>query len=153
MTSILLALLLLTNLCIFAIFFVAFRRLQSIHNDFRVFITPEAEGKPSPLGNFVAASADIIARSIVASAKAVFMGVQSGEARANATVDGDIAEGKVGLINPAFGALLNSFPALKKTLRRNPQLVDLAISKLAGTVGKPANNGSSREIEQIKFKL
>lgn len=94
------------------------------------------------MAQVVEAAGLIVARSIVAQAKASFMGMESGAKRQEAAIAGDIAEGVLNTQLPLAGALLQSFPSLRKTLRRNPQLLDLALSKLGG-LGAGAGGGQS----------
>lgn len=119
------------------------------------FITPPAENEPSPLGKAIDAVSVIAARSLVAQAKTTFMGKQSGDSRAMAAVDGDIAQDLIGSQIPLLGGLLDSFPTLKKTLRRNPMLVDYAMSKIASMVGGKvqANGHTPASDTEPKFKL
>jgi len=152
--NILLTLILLSNVVIVAIFLYYGLKFRNIYRDIVSFITPIDEKTPSPLANVASVVADMFSRSICASIKSTFMGKQSAEVRQNAGIEADIAEGMLSATNPAIGAILNSFPALKKTLRRNPGLMDLALSKLipkiqsapSTEVGQPSNG-------QVKFKL
>lgn len=113
------------------------------------FITPEADGKPSSLALTVQAGGEMIARSIVAQAKSTFMGKQSGDVRGEQAVLADIATDKINMVNPALGAILNSFPSLGKTLRRNPALIDFALSKLTGSQGVSVGDNGGKP----KFKF
>ena len=143
--------LLIVNTLVIALLLLFFR---GIMQGFKDFITPPDDKTASGLGNFVSAISDTISRSLVAQAKATFMGKQSGESRAEAAVEGDIAEGMASQ-NPLLGAALSSFPALKKTLRRNPMLVDFALQKLGSMM---VGNGNARQTgtdgkSQFKFNL
>jgi hypothetical protein len=110
------------------------------------FITPEAENKPSPFALLIDSVASMFGRSIVAQLKSTLMGVQSGQKRAESAIEGDIMEGVVQSQSPMLGGLLNSFPALKKTLRRNPQLADMAMQFMAN---KMATNGTSNQSQNV----
>lgn len=106
------------------------------------FILPEGEGKPSPLAQAVDVACSFLARALIAQSKGFLMGLQSGQQRAEKAVKGDIAEGIVSQ-NP-LGALLMSFPALKKTLRRNPALLDMALGNLSNNqMNVPGGNGEN----------
>lgn len=151
LTNILLVSILLANLALLGFFVLV---TIKIFNIARGFVMPESEGKPSPLAMMVSSAGDILARSIVALFKTTFMGKESGAARAEKAVEGDIAEGIISQANPGIASILGSFPSLKKTLRRNPALIDFALSKLTkiGNPGGPqlgGGNGSS----QVKFNL
>ena len=152
--NILLTLLLVINVAIFALLCVMARRIMSSYREIVQFVSAPDEHTPSPLSVIASSVSDIFARSIMAQAKATFMGLQSGENRADKGISADIALDTVSQTNPAIGAILSSFPALRKTLRRNPGLLDLAISKLANkqsqaVIAMPGSNGSGG----VKFKL
>lgn len=143
-TNILLSLLLALFFSFAAGGFILYRKLSSILRD---FVTPPAENQPSALANAVDAMGVILARAIVAQVKGFMMGLQSADVRAEKAIQGDIAEG---LANQSpIGSLLTSFPALRKTLRRNPQLIDMALSAL----GNRFNHNSGNSGTQVKFKL
>lgn len=118
-----------------------------------VFVRPESPDKPSPMAIVLGTFSDMMARSIVAQAKATFMGKQSGMARAETAVTADIAEDTLNQVNPAFGAILSSFPALKKTLRRNPGLADIALSKLGSMLSNPGNGSKPGASQSPRFNL
>lgn len=160
--NILLTAILLCNVAILAIIaFSLFKIRQKYqagvekYQDIINFITPKVPGEPSDFSGLVSQISDMFARSLVAQAKAAFMGKQSGENRAQTAIDADIAMDGVSAVNPAIGAVLNSFPALRKTLRRNPALIDLALSRL--TKNSPAVQGGAPAMpggdHQVKFKL
>ena len=110
------------------------------------FVTPETAGQASPLGLTTDALSMQLASAIAAQAKTTFMAEESAQVRGQAAVDGDIAEG-VAAQNPVLGGIMSQFPALRKTLRRNPQLLDYALSKLT----KPG--GNNQPATGPKFKL
>ena len=140
-------------LCVFLVISIyAIAKIRRIYSTIEQFLTSPDEKTPSPLAQVTQVASDMLARSIIAQAKATFMGKQSGSERAETAITGDIAEGLLTAKAPMLGALLNSFPALKKTLRRNPQLIDLAMSKLGNIAGgQPASHSPSNG--QTNFKL
>ena len=148
--NILLTAILCANVAILVIILLVCRKLLSIYSEFIGFVSPIDEKTPSPIAQLVSSMSDVLARSLIAQAKATFMGIQSGEVRADKAVSADIALEAASMANPAIGAILGSFPALKKTLRRNPQLLDLAMSKLMPKqnttipVVPPGSNGNSK---------
>ncbi len=154
MMNILLTGLLLVNACIFVLIVYAFLKIRRIYEEFRVFCTAPDEKTPSALASLAGVLSDMVARSIVACAKTTFMGKQSGAIRAGTGIEADIAEDTINANHPAIGALLHSFPALRRTLRRNPALLDMALSKLGviggGAVASPPGNSHG---SQIDFKL
>ena len=133
-----------------AFFLMAGAVIRSIYANFRAFISPAGENQPSALAQTVSAGADMLARSIIALAKATFMGKQSGQVRGEQAVMSDIVQDVATQANPLLGGLLTQFPALSKTLKRNPALMDFALSKLAGMGGNGHKTASG---ESPKFNL
>lgn len=134
-----------------------FWRVLRVYRSFQAFLVPKAEGQTSPLADMIQAASDVAARTLVMQAKSTFMGIQSGQARAAAAVQGDIAEDVLGAASPIASGLLASFPALRKTLRRNPGLVDLALpllGKIRGGSAPAQGNGSgAAPAIQPRFKF
>lgn len=129
--------------------------LRYLHSVFRDFVSPEGEGQPSPLAKAMDAGASMLGRAIIAQAKTTMMGQVSGQVRAEQAVNGDISEDLLSS-NPLAASLLGQFPHLRKTLRRNPQLADMALSALARRFG--GNNGagiggSGAPVSPPKFQL
>lgn len=149
-TNILLALLVAGMSIISLICWIKYRKLVQ---QFYEFVTPVAENEFSPLGQTVDGIATQIARAIVAQAKATFMAQQSAAVRGESTVEADIQEDMLSMANPLIGGILNQFPTLRKTLRRNPALAGMAMEKLAGFAAKAKGNNHSQETSQVKFKL
>lgn len=139
--NILLAFLLLLNAAFLTTFLLFCRRLNNIVSQFRSFAQPAGDNQPSPLANVTQVAADMVGRSICASLKATFMGRQSGDSRAIQAIAGDIVEDN--LAKSQFGTVLTAFPTLKKTLRRNPGLLDLAMSMLNNPGNARSSSGSS----------
>jgi hypothetical protein len=132
-------------------------KVKGVYNEFKSFITPIDEKTPSGLASLCDSIAILFGRALVAQLKAVFMGKQSGEVRGEQTVNADIAFDTVSMANPMIGAVLKSFPALSKTLRRNPALLDFALAKL-GSMGNKSNSPvqvspESGDNHQVKFKM
>lgn len=150
--NILLAAILACNLLFLVGFGLFALKLRKVYRDVKAFITPIDEKTPSELAQTADALSSILARSLVAQIKATFLGKQSGAVRAENAVAGDIAMDSLSSANPLIGGLLKSFPSLAKTLKRNPELLDLAISKLFGNKAQPTN-GNHEIAEQVKFKL
>lgn len=94
---------------------------------------------------------DILGRAIMMQAKATFMGKQSGEARGKTAVAGDIAIDSVA--GSPIATILDSFPSLKKSIRRNPALLDMALSFLSKNGSNNNGSSSSQETTQTKFNL
>lgn len=149
MLSIVIAVLLLINTLV--LLFMA-RNLLDMRRIFTEFISSPAENEPSPFATLVSSISDVFSRSVVASAKSVFMAKQGADNRAERAVEADIAEDMLSAKSPMLSALLDSFPTLKKSIRRNPGLIDMAAQKLLSkTQNTPA--GSNGNQEQVKFKF
>lgn len=152
--NILLLLILISNVALVALIglgaLVGARWARQIHQ----FLTPAGEGQPSPAYHAIDAVAAILARAITAQVKTTLMGKSSGEARAEQAVMADIAEDTLDQKLPLAGAILNSFPRLRKSLRRNPALLDLALSQFSkmGTQSG-VGNGSAPVGQSPRFKL
>jgi hypothetical protein len=135
----------------FASIFVIYRKIKRLALD---FIVPKTPGEPSSLANSIDAISVIVARAFVAQLKTTFMGMQSGDKRAEQAIQGDIALDVAGS-NPMLSGILAAFPHLSKTLRRNPALLDTAM----GILSKMGKGGSSAQVpsngngHQVKFKL
>lgn len=142
-------------LTILLLFFVAsgvviwglWRRLSDLIWD---FIAPEAENKPSKLAATIQIFADMLGRGVAASIKGAFMGMESGIKRAEQALQGEIVDQQAEN-NPMLGAVLESFPKLKKTLKRNPALLDMALGIIAKRNGGSQTSGSGSN--SPKFKL
>lgn len=123
-------------------------RLRAI---IREFVSSPAENQPSPFAIWCDSVAMVFARAITAQIKTTLMGVQSGSVRAEKAIEADIAEDM--LSQSPIGALLDSFPTLRKSIRRNPALLPLVQGALQ-RVFKGGNGGSQvSSASQPKFKL
>ena len=150
--NVVLTLLLFTNVLICAILFGFVLKLHSLLRQFQRFITPVDEKTGSPAYQLFGAMSDAFSRSLLAQFRASFMGKQSGAVRGETAVDADIAEDALSMASPAVSAILSAFPALRRSLRRNPALLDLALSKIASrNAGVPATPGDG--VGQPKFNL
>lgn len=148
---------LLVNSAVLTIILLVVMRVNRIFKDFKAFITPVDDKTPSPLANFTQVIADMAGRSIVATIKSTFMGKQSGESRASTAIQGNLAIDS--LAGNPIGAILTSFPSLAKSLKRNPQLLDLALQYMGkhnlpggSGAGGAGNNGNNGDL-QSNFKL
>lgn len=130
--------------------YLIYRRINQKIAGFKAIFEHD-EGKPSEFALITDAVADQIARAIVAQAKATFMGIQSGQVRAEKALEGDIAMDQASQI-PLLQGVLGAFPAVKKALRRNPALLDFAIQKIMNKPQVVESSGNGH-IESPKFKL
>jgi hypothetical protein len=147
--SILLACILLTNLLLLAGLGFAFLKIRGIFREFKAFITPEGENKPSKLAMTCEALSEMIGRSLVASLKAFFMAGKSAEVR-----QGN-AEVGAGLDASPIGAIVGMLPkSVRASLIKNPQLIDMALNFMQKRTGtSQSSNQNNHENSQVKFKL
>lgn len=115
------------------------------------FVTPEAVDKPSKLGLALEAMSTILARAIVAQAKATFMGIESGASRQIKALEGDLAQDSMAQ-NPLAG-LLSSFPNVSKRLVRNPALANLIGALAGGMMRNNPTNMSQGNGERPRFQF
>ena len=156
--NILLTLLLFTNLSILACILIVLFKARRIYSEFQELITPgqDQDGKPtpSPLAIVITSLADQAVRNAVGYLKASFMGKKSVESRADDALQTDIQLDLAGAANPLIGQVLNGIPALRRLAKKNPGLIDLALSRMNLGGGSaptaPANNNGN---SQAKFKL
>lgn len=154
MSNILVASLVLINLAILVLLCFAGWSVLRLYRNFVAFITPADEKSLSPAGQVADSIAGMVGRSVVAQAKATFMGMQSGDSRLSKAVEGSVATDLVGAQMPLAAGLLDSFPALRKTLKRNPAaglMISAALQKLVGGAqpvgaaeGRPSNGDHPR---------
>jgi len=129
--NLLIAALLLVQIAFLGLISVHFRsKVRELEATFRVFVTPKGPEEASPLASVVDIAADMVARAVTARIKTSLMGSQSGQVRQEKAVDGAIAEDLARAAHPLAGTLLDAMPELRKTLRKNPGLLDFALAKL-----------------------
>jgi len=105
-------------------------KVRELQATIREFVTPKGPDEASPLASVVDVGADMVARAVTARIKTSLMGQQSGQVRQEKAVEGAIAEDLARAAHPLAGTLLDAMPELRKTLRKNPGLLDFALSKL-----------------------
>jgi len=115
-------------------------KLRDLEKTFRIFVSPKGPEQASPLADVVDVGADMVGRAVTARIKTSLMGQQSGQVRQEKAVDGAIAEDLARAAHPLAGTLLDAMPELRKTLRKNPGLLDFALSKLGAMQQLPAGN-------------
>lgn len=135
--SILLGAILCTNVILLLAVLLVMRRVSRIYGQVVSFLSSSDPKTPSALAQTWEIAASMLSRSIMAGLKATLMAGQSAAVRGEKAVDADIAVDTASQMG--FGSILSMFPSLNKTLRRNPGLLDLALSKL---MAKGAENGN-----------
>jgi len=149
LTAILVALALQT--IVFVAVFKRFgRTVEETRAQVQALVSPGEDGGPSPLAQVAKGLVDQGAKSVVDHIKTSFMGIESGQARAEKFLDGAISSDALALGAPGLAQVLGNFPTVKKFLMKNPALADLAIqklanfgSKVAGPQGGPTNGQSN----------
>jgi len=137
--NLLIAALLLTQIVFIGWIAVVCRgKVRELQSTIREFVTPKGPESASPLANVVDVGADMVARAVTARIKTSLMGGQSGQVRQEKAVDGAIAEDMARAAHPLAGTLLDAMPELRKTLRKNPALLDFALSRLGVLQDKSA---------------
>ena len=154
MGNLLLTSILLVNLSFIVAGILLFNKVRQLYADFRAFVTPIDSKTASPLAQFLEASSAIFARSIIAQFKGSLMGSASAQSKSEKDEETSLAIDGLSNINPALGMLVNSTPFLRKTLKKNPALIDFALQQLLKTKNTQlplnSNNGNS---EPVKFNL
>jgi hypothetical protein len=151
MWNLILAALLLVNCLILLVVVYAIFKVKAVSSQVKAFITPVSADIPSEFAKLTDTISSVFARSITAQIKTTLMGIQSGQVRNQKALEGDIAEG-IAESTP-IGAALTSIPAVRKALRHNPGLIDIAMNFLNGP-GKGSNlSGNNGSKEQVQFKF
>jgi len=118
-------------------------KIRELQSTIREFVTPKGPEEASPLANVVDVGADMVARAVTARIKTSLMGSQSGQVRQEKAIEGAIAEDVVRAAHPLAGTLLDAMPELRKTLKKNPALLDFALSKLGAMSQAPAGQNTA----------
>ncbi len=115
-------------------------RIRRFYSDLVDFVTGpgENESQLSTLYGF-------LIKRLATELKVTIMGSMGGQAKGEAYAEQAVMQDMVAAENPMAGAILSAFPSLGKTFRKNPALLNYALSKLTGMT-KPAaaavpNNG------------
>lgn len=103
------------------------------------FTAAADENTPSPLAQLTDQVAGTFATRMVNSLKSSFLGMQSVAKRNEQRLQGDVALDLASQVNPLLGAALGSFPAVRKRLEKNPELIGLAAQYLGGRGPQPGN--------------
>lgn len=150
--NILLAAILLTNVILLASLGLAFLKIRNVFREFKDFITPTGENKPSKLAMTCEALSEMIGRSLVASLKGFLMGAKSAEVRQGNAVVGD------GIDASPIGGIVAMLPkSVRASLIKNPQLIDMALNFISkrGSIGSNSSlaSNNNHEKSQVKFDL
>lgn len=125
-----------------SLLFYAGLKVKRFISTIKAFSVPDKETGLSPAGMITTKITDQFATSLMDKAKVTFMGIQSGQIRGQRAAAADVAEGTLSAKFPWLGVLLQSFPALRKTIRRAPGLVEslpMILNKVGGPIKTETN--------------
>lgn len=108
------------------------------------FVTAPAPGEVSPLGQFMQATATILANQVVMSVKGTLMGQASAVSKAEAGIQTDILQDTVAMNSPMLGMILEAFPSLRKRVSKSA-VARLALANM--DLGKLLNKGGNGHAE------
>jgi len=136
---------LIINILIFALLsgitIAGFLFIKALLRNFREFITPPGDDKPSPLSLTFDALASILARHMGVEVKTTIAGMLSGQSRGDAAENLAAGEIDLSLDNPAAAGLIAMLPKkYQKLAYKNPMITKLLVNKL-GSMG-----GGSKEV-------
>jgi len=153
--NVLLTAILIANIALLCLIAYAFLKISRVYKTFIEFITPAREGEPSALALTASNMADMLARALIAQVKGYLLGLQSGQARGENAEAFNTAVDVAGQANPLIGAVVN-IPGVRKLLKKNPGLLDLAIQqfmKSRGPQSGPSVAPGQNHQSQSTFKL
>lgn len=136
-------------LCLSAVSFVLYRVVKrQIAAKFDAFFLSPTPETASAFATLISTIAGVFGSQIAAHLKAVFLGLQSVDAKNERK---DIAGAIIGG-NSVLGAIVSAFPAVGKKLGRNPALAGLA-DLVAGKLTKPAAPAEQPAAAPYKFNI
>lgn len=140
---ILTGILLIVTSIIAGILVYSLRKIDQFRQELKKFITPAEAGKPSQASLLLENASHVIGHAAAIEIKTTLMGKASVEAKNEAGIISDLTQDKLALDSPIVGALLESFPSLKKRLGKNPALAAMLpsiLSKLSGSMGNTSGS-------------
>lgn len=120
-----------------ALFGILVLRVRSIFNNIKAFIIPVDDKSESPASLLYA----LLIKRLAVELKVTIMGSMGGKAKGEAYAEQAIMTDMVEAENPAIAAIMTAFPSLGKSLKKNPALMQYALSKIAG-LGKSSTIGA-----------
>lgn len=135
-------------------------KIDNLVGSLQVFFTSPGDNQESDFAKITHLVADDFSTRLVSSLKATFMGMQSGAVRQEKALGSAVAEDMITMSNPLVGAIVQSMPAVKKLIHKNPEIAQLLpglIEKFMGNRSAPGateavlpgNNGNGR----VRFKF
>ncbi len=111
-------------------------------NGMRSFFNAPNADTPSQFAETTGAIAQQFSQSMLNGFKATALGVARGEQKQSKAVDAALVKDAIAANNPLIGMLMQSMPQLNKLTNKNPELVAMAVQKLAGMSKGGGGNGS-----------
>ncbi len=106
------------------------RQKAAVFDSARAYFESPDGNTPSQFASLVEVISGQFSQKLVATLKSTFMGVQSGDHRAERGPVGELAQDMAIQESPVLGSILASFPSVAKRLRKNPELLPFAQSLL-----------------------
>ena len=108
----------------------------------------EAHGEqPSEFSKFLDIVVDRASAKMAQSLKMVFYGTQSGEAKNVKRLEGALVQDLMEAQSPMLSTIAQSFPAVGKLIRKNPNLIPL----LQGFLGKKGDGSTSPSEGEVDY--
>lgn len=143
-----LAAILLCFLAFLAISAYVLLRIRHVYIDIIDFLTPQSDTVPSALATVMQSAASMIGSALVASAKGFLMGQKSIEKRQASAEAGEAISAS------PIGGIVNLLPnSVKKSIIKNPQLLDMAMGLFAQKSESSPSGGNGQSASRAKFNL
>lgn len=120
----------------------------------RSYFEPRGEDNSSEFAELINVVATINAEKVTQSLKGTFMGIQSVDKRQEQAVTGAFIEDLANQKSPLLGTILAQFPAVKKRLIKNPELLSVVGDigqKLLSQKGQGSSGNNGKN--DFEFKL
>jgi len=122
------------------LFAITVMHIRSVFKQFVSFITSTDDKTESPASILYG----VLIKRAAVEFKMVLMGSMGGEAKGQAYAEQAVMQDMIQTENPTIAAVISAFPSLGKTLKKNPALLNYAMSKIAGAgAGKPVAAGAT----------
>lgn len=131
-------------LCTSALFYLYFREKRRFINKLIEIQVPDQEGN-TQVSNFTGAFARQIRLEIMNSIKGQELNQASQISRKMRGLEGAIAQDTLSM-DPKMGAVLQMMPGVNKWVGKNPQLAQMIMGQLAGTMGQAAPDNHNEPV-------
>lgn len=105
---------------------------------FKQFFTPSASDTPSAAALLLDSITARVSEVIMTEFKTTFMGVLSGQARAEKAALKEATQAAIAEKSPMLSAAFSAFPKLGKSLLKNPSLLQFILGKVTASQPAPA---------------